>query len=268
MAPTFASVLRKGIVTALLVLGAAGIDGCDRLEAQQARRAIDAQVLPLLGRRDLLPEACPLRKEYDALLDQEIKKERIGSGHWKCGLCGKRFRNEWYLDKHLELKHNDSSDHGSRRCYADFCGVLVSCGQLPGAAMRDGIVEERPPGEPEWCRSPESITERKQLCRATLQKCVMSPAKISRLGEQICSSAPHRQCADYRWWHRSSPSGDTTIGTESIQLAFGLILVFGVGISALILRLTGGSAHTAPDLRAPLKVRMHRWIRMGQPRQD
>lgn len=55
-----------------------------------------------------LPAGCPLRPELDLYLDQERHKSRgLGRAAYKCGYCGKAFKDEASIDKHMERHHGD-----------------------------------------------------------------------------------------------------------------------------------------------------------------
>ena len=63
-----------------------------------------------------LPESCPLKLEnsyyylevgYEGWIisGQNLYKERLDNGQYRCGKCGKKFVHEYYLLLHFERKH-------------------------------------------------------------------------------------------------------------------------------------------------------------------
>lgn len=55
----------------------------------------------------ILP-SCGLHPMRDLYLYQEQQKQKLPSGFFQCALCNKVFSNEFYIDRHLGLKHNDT----------------------------------------------------------------------------------------------------------------------------------------------------------------
>eukprot|EP01040_Poterioochromonas_malhamensis_P007615 gene7615-8222_t len=70
-----------------------------------------------------LPLQCPFHPDNDMLYDQEINKRDLHRGEWQCSYCAKRFANEFYLDKHMQLKHTDKIKTNGT-CLSDLCPVF------------------------------------------------------------------------------------------------------------------------------------------------
>ena len=107
----------------------AGID-CSRSDSRLVRRYLEAEIWPRLKATDVagsLPSECPLNPRLDMYLAQEKKKVKKSKNEYKCGICGKIFRTEYYLDKHMDLKHGDHIDTEMDTCLADFCQIF-GCG--------------------------------------------------------------------------------------------------------------------------------------------
>ena len=95
--------------------------GCDRLESRLARRLILENIVSVAGE---LPPQCPLAPSMDVFLHQEQHKKSAGrQGYVKCLFCGKTFRNDFYMDRHLDNKHSDQFLPNATTCLADFCDV-------------------------------------------------------------------------------------------------------------------------------------------------
>jgi hypothetical protein len=56
---------------------------------------------------EMLPASCPLHPAHDLYADQEEHKRESSVREWKCGYCGKIFRFEYYLDRHMTCMHAD-----------------------------------------------------------------------------------------------------------------------------------------------------------------
>lgn len=98
---------------------------CDRAAAREARRVVKSVVEPFaesLGAK--LSPSCPLAPEQDHLLPHEQQKHAITSQQWRCNKCGKLFRTEHYLDKHLGRKHTDLLSTTAHACLGDYCDIL------------------------------------------------------------------------------------------------------------------------------------------------
>lgn len=98
---------------------------CERPSAREARAAVRTDVMALaarLGAR-MLPE-CPLHPDHDHLREHEAQKKPLTQWQWRCGICGKLFRSEHYLDLHLERRHADTLPHNASLCLGEFCDIL------------------------------------------------------------------------------------------------------------------------------------------------
>uniref|UniRef100_T1J491 C2H2-type domain-containing protein n=1 Tax=Strigamia maritima TaxID=126957 RepID=T1J491_STRMM len=82
--------------------------------------------LPVLERyRANLPEACPLAPQRDVYGIQESQKLEEGPANWRCGLCGKSFYSEAYLDRHFDSRHfNVLNMRSDAVCLARYCDIM------------------------------------------------------------------------------------------------------------------------------------------------
>ena len=118
-APADAPAVAPGVVAA-----AAGVP-CSRSRARQARAiASEFVVAPALALGYELPPACALAPSNDVYAVQEAGKRMRRRGQWQCAHCGKLFRTEEHLDKHLGNRHSDLIPEGAHVCLADLCDVL------------------------------------------------------------------------------------------------------------------------------------------------
>lgn len=54
-----------------------------------------------------MPEHCPLHFSRDVFNVQELGKLQYRVNLWTCGICGKSFFKEPYLDLHMAEHHSD-----------------------------------------------------------------------------------------------------------------------------------------------------------------
>lgn len=80
---------------------------CSRKYSREVRKFAEDILFSRLG-RNLVNSSCPLSPINDIFEEHEKNKEEIAYSKWKCGYCGKIFRTEHYLDKHMHLKHGDT----------------------------------------------------------------------------------------------------------------------------------------------------------------
>lgn len=113
---------------------------CPRDKSSCVRRVVQKKFMPVLARyRASLPLTCPFSPERDIYGLQEGQKIEEGPAHWRCGLCGKAFYSEAYLDKHFDLRHatvlNTKYDAVCLARYCDImrCEVLLAKQSLPSS---------------------------------------------------------------------------------------------------------------------------------------
>uniref|UniRef100_A0A7S0AAX7 C2H2-type domain-containing protein n=1 Tax=Pyrodinium bahamense TaxID=73915 RepID=A0A7S0AAX7_9DINO len=103
---------------------------CSRSVARSVRKQLEKEILRPAARAGLesWPQSCPLDPARDlyAQHEQQKHRKRGGSSLWTCGICGKAFRSEHYLDLHLERKHMNSTPAGGV-CLADYCEIFEVC---------------------------------------------------------------------------------------------------------------------------------------------
>ncbi len=101
-------------------------EGCSRLSSRLVRSFLVKDVFPRLPfPPEALPEACQLNPRFDRYRFQEGNKTEVTRGDFQCKLCGKHFRTEFYLDKHMHNKHQNilqGGDHGI--CLGDLCPIF------------------------------------------------------------------------------------------------------------------------------------------------
>lgn len=107
----------------------APLESCSRDKSRKVRTILRELVLSQLGSEFELPDDCPLDPELDSQLPHEELKRSMAGTDWGCGACGKHFRSEEFVDKHMFRKHPELIDQDRTVCLADMCDVFL-CDEL------------------------------------------------------------------------------------------------------------------------------------------
>ncbi|KAK8811330.1 hypothetical protein WA158_003064 [Blastocystis sp. Blastoise] len=84
------------------------VDACSRQDSLIAEMYIKKYILPMVNRYQYqLPKNCPLNLVSSRYFDQNKHKKQYNT-HYRCGYCGKKFRNEFYLERHFDNKHGNA----------------------------------------------------------------------------------------------------------------------------------------------------------------
>ena len=103
--------------------------GCSRALSREASRAAAAfSAAASAAAVELLP-GCALNATAFRFTAQEAAKTRLKPRKWRCGLCGKEFFEEVWLDAHLHARHG--AGDGALPCPAEHCHML-GCPSLEG----------------------------------------------------------------------------------------------------------------------------------------
>ncbi|KAJ1485450.1 hypothetical protein T484DRAFT_1945444 [Baffinella frigidus] len=79
---------------------------CSRARSRQARAILNEEFYPAVIRsRHKFPRECPLSKDNDIYLDNELHKKEARFGAYRCVYCNKVFKTESFLEKHFENRH-------------------------------------------------------------------------------------------------------------------------------------------------------------------
>lgn len=100
---------------------------CSRELSRKVRNYLKKELYPFISINPIdLPQHCQLNPTNDLFFQHENHKRFLSQGEWKCEYCSKIFKNEFYLDKHLENKHQDRiiGNNNSMICLADLCPVF------------------------------------------------------------------------------------------------------------------------------------------------
>ncbi|KAF4657350.1 AN1-type zinc finger protein 2A [Perkinsus olseni] len=138
-------------------------------DGRTVRKILDRSVLP--GLPEPLP-TCVLSPGNDIWSPHEQAKAwnraKQNAATWQCGICGKVFKSEHYLDLHMESKHMDIANEDGV-CLADYCGIFSVC---HGTSL---ISEPRPPPEYSshvWSSCDENeLAALKEKCSLAVESC-------------------------------------------------------------------------------------------------
>lgn len=99
---------------------------CDRHRSKIARDVVGDFILVHLAKSGhAVPEQCFFHPKNDRLLVHEHHKRPLRQDRWQCGYCGKVFKGEDFLDRHLASTHADAlPPASSTHCLADRCPQL------------------------------------------------------------------------------------------------------------------------------------------------
>ncbi|KAI5737736.1 hypothetical protein M8J76_016308 [Diaphorina citri] len=99
---------------------------CPRDSATIVRRVIQKKWLPILDRYHVkLPLECPFHPSRDIFYPQQEAKHQHRPSQWTCGLCGKSFYEEKYLDWHFDNRHRSHVNLAEDAvCLADYCDIM------------------------------------------------------------------------------------------------------------------------------------------------
>jgi hypothetical protein len=79
---------------------------CPRDNARIVRKIIQSKWIPILEKYKVtLPIECPFHPTRDIFGPQQAAKQQHRPSQWTCGLCGKSFFEEKYLDMHFDNRH-------------------------------------------------------------------------------------------------------------------------------------------------------------------
>ena len=203
--------------------GSCSSEICSRGLSRVASAHIEEHILPVLRHyNEEFSESCPYASA--CYQRQEKTKREIRSDRFECGLCGKLFKSERYLDQHLDYRHNTKND--SNYCIADACSHL-RCHDMPtpdSLSSEDRVRLARTRSE----RCDESVMQtRREICDAVASSCFASEILRDGFMEEYCVSLT---CATTNM--NTSPSLkrklDIPESNQTIQNVLLCLVVFGI----------------------------------------
>lgn len=141
---------------------------CDKHAAREARQVVEKVVTKIAGSFGAeLASTCPLHPSNDHVLPHEQQKKPVTQWQWRCGVCGKLFKAEHYLDRHLDRKHADLLNAtAASTCLGEYCDILQCPSWVDGVRRQE---RERP----RPCKAGE-LEARKHLCQHLMHDCFLA----------------------------------------------------------------------------------------------
>ncbi|KAF5299938.1 hypothetical protein FQA39_LY11311 [Lamprigera yunnana] len=99
---------------------------CPKDNARIVRKIIQNKWVPVLEKYKVsIPLECPFHPLRDIFGPQEAAKQQHRPSQWTCGLCGKSFFEEKYLDLHFDNRHKGYINMAEDAvCLADYCDII------------------------------------------------------------------------------------------------------------------------------------------------
>jgi len=148
---------------------------CSRAVSRSVRRLLEKDILRPAQKAgvDAWAPGCPFDPALDLWGKHERQKSRKrGSGsHWACGICGKVFQSEHYIDLHMERKHMNETPRGGV-CLANYCEMFEVC-------QGDSKFKRRKDQEPE-CDN-ETMQQVRHSCEEAMNRCFPLGQESSRI---------------------------------------------------------------------------------------
>lgn len=152
---------------------------CSRTVSRNVRKQLEKEILKVASKAgyDQFPPGCPLDPALDKYGTHEKQKQRKRGGggnsgsSWTCGICGKSFKNEHYIDLHLENRHMNETPTNSV-CLADYCEMFENC-------EGDSKYKRRRESDEFKCDADELKHSRKR-CESAMARCFPVDQEASR----------------------------------------------------------------------------------------
>mmetsp|Transcript_5457 Transcript_5457/g.5620 ORF Transcript_5457/g.5620 Transcript_5457/m.5620 type:complete len:261 (+) Transcript_5457:100-882(+) len=102
------------------------MSNCPRETSRKVKQILNQEIYSKLNIDAAeLPKNCNINPILDIHHYQEQNKSSNARGEWICKYCGKRFVDEFYIDRHMDNKHQDKLQHTPESvCFADLCPIL------------------------------------------------------------------------------------------------------------------------------------------------
>lgn len=99
---------------------------CCRDNSRIVRKIVQSKVLPVLEKYNVkLGQQCPFHPDRDIFAPQQSAKQQDRPSQWTCGVCGKSFYEEKFLDLHFEHRHRERINTAEDAvCLSNFCDIM------------------------------------------------------------------------------------------------------------------------------------------------
>jgi hypothetical protein len=171
-----------------------------------------------IGPEFVYPPSCPLAVENDKLLPQEKAKKRRykgrQDGEYECTFCGKKFKNEHYIDMHMERAHPDVAV--GRTCFAEYCRVFGACEKkLPRASKN------------KTCDVNASAAAR-DLCEDMVRSCFPISGPGRQLGSELRRSLCGMLDCTAKQWQEHDNKHHSNLELVVVVIVFLFVIIVGM----------------------------------------
>uniref|UniRef100_A0A0G4GC81 C2H2-type domain-containing protein n=1 Tax=Chromera velia CCMP2878 TaxID=1169474 RepID=A0A0G4GC81_9ALVE len=226
---------------------------CSRAVSRWVRSSIKEHIFPKVAEISQdggfdWPRSCPWDPARDAFSFQEDAKTHVRPGHWECGLCKKVFKNEFYLDLHMDRKHLDGVFATPEPvCLEDYCEIFDVCSgphRLPQGSSIPQAVAQLKQEEPA-CND-ERLENARRLCEETANLCFPLKSKGRLLNVQLKRELCDKiTCADREARRlKNQPASALIVVGLVLALVVGLLLFI---VCWLIMQEEDVVAHLSPN---------------------
>ncbi|XP_021927713.1 uncharacterized protein LOC110833678 isoform X4 [Zootermopsis nevadensis] len=99
---------------------------CPRDHTSVVRKLVQKKWIPVLEKYQVqIPLECPFHPIRDIYWPQQSAKQQHRPSQWTCGICGKSFYEERFLDMHFDNRHKNQINMAEDAvCLADYCDIM------------------------------------------------------------------------------------------------------------------------------------------------
>lgn len=99
---------------------------CPKDNARLVRKIIQTKWVPILEKFKVsIPLECPFHPQRDIFGPQQLAKHQHRPSQWTCGLCGKSFFEEKFLDMHFDNRHKNHVNMVDKRYFLRYRVCLI-----------------------------------------------------------------------------------------------------------------------------------------------
>jgi hypothetical protein len=199
-------------------------NSCSRELSRKVRQYIVKEIYPLLS-LDELPDTCQLNPKYDMYLVQENARKEIEKGDWKCNFCNKHFKNEFYMDRHMDNKHQDKLQNSTSICLADLCPIF-GCDKLTDKSINK---IDKQFIHKQSC-SKEDEEKNKYKCQILMKRCFINTKNEKIFHDKVCSKI---HCEKGQLMGSIIENNENNISYWLLQLVLAFVILIGLAFYAL-----------------------------------
>lgn len=204
---------------------------CSRPISRDMRKKIDEVILkkPLEDHNIEeyeVPDDCPFKKENNIWAFHESQKRRkrlAGQLTWECGICGKKFKSEHYLDLHMETHHMNQAT--AKTCLVDYCHMFNLCDEKTSYARSRAAAKMT---EDDWCDE-EVQKAAQQRCEDSIRTCFPLESKTRLVNIELRRNICAMMSCEIKKQFKSEESS-SLLSTIAVAVAIFLFFMVFFGI--------------------------------------